>query len=62
MSLEQMGVFRLEENKSRHLPLVEEGGWGLPAASIFDGLDSPPLGFAGDTGVAGDGEGMGDNS
>ena len=52
MSLEQMGVFLLEEKRSRHLPLIEEGGWGLPVASVFDGLDSTPLGSAGDTGMA----------
>jgi len=56
MSLEQIGVFRLEENRSRHLPFVEEGGWGLPVALIFDGLDSTSLGFVGDTVVAGDWE------
>jgi len=56
MSLEQMGVFLLEENKSRHVTLVGEGGWGLPVALIFDGLDSTPLGFAGDIRMAGDGE------
>ena len=43
-----MDVFRLEENRSRHLPLVEEGEWGLPVASVFGG--STPLGFAGDAG------------
>jgi hypothetical protein len=49
-----MDVFLLEENKSRHLPLVEEGGRGLPAASILDGLDSTPLGFSGETGASED--------